>query len=117
MGTPKKETFEHVSEDPVRKVTRSMASKWVPEILDQFKGQGHDQGQESCEGHDQGQECYPSLPSPTHESNDRNAMKRNARNAEDPKKENKKLIIKKPRLDPILEDDKTVCLKINNCNY
>ena len=42
-------------------------------------------------------------------------MKRNARNAEDPKKENKKLIIKKPRLDPM--DDKTVCLKINNCNY
>ena len=112
MGTPKKETFEHVSEDPDRKVARFMASKWVPEPLDQSKGEGHDQGQESCEGHDQGQECYPSLPSPTH---DRNAMKRNARNAEDPKKENKKLIIKKPRLDPM--DDKTVCLKINNCNY
>ena len=82
-----------------------MASKCVPEILDQFKGQGHDQAQESCEGHDQGQECYPSLPSPTH---DRNAMKRNARNAEA-----QKVIIKKPRLGP----DKTVCLKINNCNY
>ena len=46
-----------------------MASKCVPEILDQFKGQGHDEAQESCEGHDQGQECYPSLPSPTHDRN------------------------------------------------
>jgi len=35
-------------------------------------------------------------------------LKRNARNAEA-----QKVIIKKPRLGP----DKTVCLKINNCNY